>query len=96
MPFFFAALCDLRPGGISKRDPHSDTCAPPIGENPGDSCVLGQEQRAISQDRDLTLGRSEQPNPVPLQNSMQVSELRFGTLGEVRQDHGSCLSVCCI
>jgi len=26
----------------------------------------------------------------------RVSELRFGALGEVRQDHGSCLSVCCI
>jgi hypothetical protein len=39
-----------------ERDPHGDARAALAGENPDDSGILGQEQRAVSQDGDLALG----------------------------------------
>ena len=33
--------------------------------------------------------------PVPLQNSMQGLELRFGAVGRLGHDRGSCPSACC-
>jgi len=40
-----------------------------LGENPKNPRVLGKEQRAVSQDRDLALSRPEQPDPVGLEKT---------------------------
>jgi hypothetical protein len=61
--FFIAALSDVRSMRVSQRDPYGDVGAALVGEDPEDSRILGQEQRAVGQDSDLALGRSEQPCP---------------------------------
>ena len=61
--FFFASFCDVRSVGVSECDPHGNASAAFVGYDPQDSCVLGEEQRAVGQDGDLVLGRSEQPRP---------------------------------
>ena len=61
--FFFAALCGVWPVGVSERDPYGDARAALIGEDPEDSCVLGEEQGAVGEDADLVLGRNEKPRP---------------------------------
>jgi hypothetical protein len=61
--FFFAALCDVWPVGVSEHDPYHDARAPLISENPENSCVFGEEQRAVREDADLVLGRFKQPCP---------------------------------
>ena len=62
----------LRPVGVSERDPHGDARAALIGEDAEDAGVLGEEQRAVGQDGDLALGRSEQPYPDLPRNSPPV------------------------
>ena len=59
----FAALCGVRPVRVSERDPHGDARAALVHENPEDPSILGKEQRAVRQDVNLALGRSEQPHP---------------------------------
>jgi hypothetical protein len=52
--------------------------------------ALPTASRAPVTPRPLPLSR------VPLQNSLQVPELRFGLAFGLGQDRGSCPSVCCI
>jgi hypothetical protein len=54
--FFLAAFCGLRPVRISERDAHRNPRATLISEDPEDPRVLGEEQRAVGQDGNLTLG----------------------------------------
>ena len=63
MPSSSPRYSGVRPVRIPERDPHGDTRPALLGENPKDPCILGEKQRAVSQDRDLVLGRSEQPHP---------------------------------
>jgi hypothetical protein len=41
--FFFAALCGVRPVGVSKRDPYRDARTPLIGESAKNSSIFGEE-----------------------------------------------------
>jgi hypothetical protein len=60
---FRATLGDVRPFRVAEGDLDGDTRAPLGGEDLKHPRVLGEEQRAVGQDADLTLGRTEQPYP---------------------------------
>jgi len=66
---------------VPERDSHGDACPSLIGEDPQDSRILSQEQGAICQDADLTLGRSEQSHPDLSWNSPQVRVNRPQLIG---------------
>jgi hypothetical protein len=58
-----ARAVDTAVGLLLRRDPDGDTGSALVNQDPEDSSILGEEQRAVGQDGDLALGRSEQPHP---------------------------------